>query len=409
MSDPLQQIQQLQFTNRSAAEALLLDFFQHTLGLDAVAVELRPLAVSLNSFNGFLTQADGKRLFFKTHTEQDTVITEYYNAAMLAEAGYPVIQPIYRSSKAGRQLLIYEVIGDPSVFDVAWLIENGQSNTLKALTTAQHDADDRLWQIYQRTLNWQSAEDHARAPIHQLFYHRLTGGRLDRFYGAGQSVLLPTGHEAMTAVRAAHWTINGRDFDETLDDLIARARMLLAPDQAGPAVIGHGDAHNGNVFFVSSDRLVYFDPAFAGRHHPLLDLVKPLFHNVFAMWMYFPAEMRDRLNVHAEKNGGRWSITYDNQLHPIREMFLRSKALRVLLPLLRSLSKHGWLSDEWRSTLKAALFCCPLLTMNLTDSARFSPETSAVGLAMSIEMGAESPSGNRTPIDRLLDEVEAAL
>jgi hypothetical protein len=409
MSNPLQQIQQLQFTDRGAAEAILLEFFQHTLALDAAVVELRPLAVSLNSFNGFLTQADGKRLFFKTHTEQDTVIAEYYNAAMLAEAGYPVIQPIYSSTQTGRQLLIYDVINDPSVFDVAWAIENGQSDALEALTTAQHDADDRLWQIYQQTLTWQSAENHTRAPIHQLFYHRLTGGRLDRFYGAGQSVLLPTGREGMAVVRAARWTINGRDFAETLDDLIARATLLLAPDQAGPAVIGHGDAHNGNVFFVGSDRLVYFDPAFAGRHHPLLDLVKPLFHNVFAMWMYFPAEMRDRLNVHAEKNGGRWSITYDDPLHPIREMFLRSKALRVLLPTLRLLRERDWLADEWRPMLKAALFCCPFLTMNLTDSARFLPDISAVGLAMSIEMGAESPSGNRTPIDCLLDEVEAAI
>ncbi len=58
------------------------------------AVELRPLAVSLNSFNGFMTVRDGaagsRRYFFKTHIESDGVIDEYYHAALLAEAGYPV-------------------------------------------------------------------------------------------------------------------------------------------------------------------------------------------------------------------------------------------------------------------------------------------------------------------------------
>jgi hypothetical protein len=132
--DLLQQIQTLQFLDKAQAEALVLDFVRHTFPLDVASVELRPLAVSLNSFNGFLTLRDNKRLFFKTHTEADTVIGEYYRAGMLAEAGYPVIQPLYSSTQIGQQLLIYEVINAPSVFDVSWRIETGDSSLLSALT-----------------------------------------------------------------------------------------------------------------------------------------------------------------------------------------------------------------------------------------------------------------------------------
>ena len=125
--DTLQQIQALQFSDREAAEALLLDFLRANYPFDVVAVELRPLAVSLNSFNGFMTVRDGaagsRRYFFKTHIESDGVIDEYYHAALLAEAGYPVLQPIYSASESGKQLLVYEVIRDPSVFDLAWQIE----------------------------------------------------------------------------------------------------------------------------------------------------------------------------------------------------------------------------------------------------------------------------------------------
>jgi len=59
-------------------------------------VELRPLAVSLNSFNGFLTLRDGSKLFYKTHVEPGSVIDEYYNTTLLAEAGYPIIKPRLR-------------------------------------------------------------------------------------------------------------------------------------------------------------------------------------------------------------------------------------------------------------------------------------------------------------------------
>lgn len=418
MDDVLGHIQQLQFSDRAGAETLLLAFVREALGLEAVAVELRPLAVSLNSFNGFMTLADGQRLFFKTHTEPDNVIGEYYHAAALAQAGYPVLQPVYSSTEAGRQLLVYPVIDDPSVFDVAWIIEQGAGATLPVLTLAQQQTDDRLFEIYQATLSRQSASDAAAAAVHQLFYHRLTGGRLARFYGvpedgsdAGIAVVLPGGSVSMRDTRRVCWTINGQEYAQTLDDCIEQATLLLNPAQAGPSVIGHGDAHNGNVFFQQRDgtaSLMYFDPAFAGRHDPLLDLAKPLFHNVFAMWMYFPQVKRDQTRVLLRREGSRWQVEYDYALHPVREMFFESKVQRVLLPTLRLLKRHGWLRSDWRAMLKAALFCCPFLTMNLADAKKFPPEVSLLGLAMSVEMGLES-GGQKSLLDRALDTVEQAL
>jgi hypothetical protein len=405
--DILQRIQALQFTDKPAAEALLLDFLRANYPFDAVGVELRPLAVSLNSFNGFMTLADDKRLFFKTHIESDGVIDEYYHASLLAEAGYPVLQPIYTSNEAGRQLLVYEVITDPSVFDLAWAIETGTSDALEALTVAQNQSDDLLLQLYLNSLEWQSAEDAAAAPVHQLFYHRLTGGRLARFYH-GTQIVLPGMKVPMETVLGARWIINGQEYDATLAQLVEQAIARLQPAQPGASIIGHGDAHNGNVFYRGADALMYFDPAFAGRHHPLLDLTKPLFHNVFAMWMYFPREKAARLEISRSQKGGMWEVTHNYALHPVREMFLRSKVECTLIPSLQALKERGWLPDGWRAFLKASLFCCPFLTMNLTDSAKFPPEISLLGLTMAVEMGGES-RGVRSLIDRTLDEVEAAL
>ena len=182
------------------------------------------------------------------------------------------------------------------------------------------------------------------------------------------------------------------------------------PNQAGPAIIGHGNAHNGNVFLQSnpSPNLVYFDPAFAGSHHPLLDLVKPLFHNVFAMWMYFPHEMHNRLNICSYREGNRWFITYKSSLLPARVLFFRSKIKKVLLPILRELSHRNWLRIDWRAFLKAALALCPLLTMNLADYKRFPPQITLLGIAMTMEMGAESQN-TRSIIDQALDNVEVWL
>ncbi|MEM9950914.1 MAG: hypothetical protein AAF846_04900 [Chloroflexota bacterium] len=411
MSDILQQIRDRQFTDKSGAEALLLDFIRDNFPLDVVSLELTPLAVSLNSFNGFMTLADGNRRFFKTHTETDTVIDEYYNAEMLSNIGYPVIQPIFKSTEPGKQLLVYEVIEDPSVFDVAWHIETIDDSDLDALTVAQNRADDDLLRLYRESFTTQSAEEAQKSPVHQLFYHRLTGGRLDRFYAPENTITLPNGEHTMADVRNWRWQINGQQYDETINDIIKRAIVLLNPAQADVAIIGHGDAHNGNVFFQKHKNppdLLYFDPAFAGIHNPLVDLTKPLFHNVFAMWMYFPQEKRESTSISTELNDGVVKIDYDYYLPAVRHMFLDSKIERTLIPILQDLKMNNQLRPDWRIYLKASLFCCPFLTMNLKDSEKFSPAISLLGLAMSVEMGSESQH-KRSLIDSVLDEVAEAI
>jgi hypothetical protein len=360
---------------------------------------------------------DGRRLFFKTHTEQDTVIDEYYNADLLYHAGYPIIRPVFGSTETGKQLLIYELVEDQSVFDVAWAIETGSMPWDNNLERCQFEADKALYDIYRRTLGRLDASQAASAPIHQLFYHRLTGGRLERFYGtiggSAESLVfdLP-GHQTTSQdVLTARWTINDQAYDSNLSDLIASATKLLDPNREMVAVIGHGDAHNGNVFFQHTSKgsnLVYFDPAFAGCHHPLLDLAKPIFHNVFAMWMYFPSQIKASTPIDLQMRSDRWIVRYSYALHPIRRMFLSSKIDQVLIPLLKYLKSEGVLEDTWREYLKAGLFCCPFLTMNLADTSRFPPEITLLGLSMAVEMGAES-FGQRSLIDRVLDNVEQKL
>ena len=410
----LQRIQHLQFSDRPTAETLMRQLVQEVYASDVQTVELRPSPVSLNSIHGFLNHADGRRYFFKTHTETDTLIGEYYRAQLIADAGFPVIQPIFQSGEVGKQLLVYESIADPSVFEVAWEIETepAQSHSRwKPLLQAQAREDAALFQRQLQSLQWQDAAAAAKAPIHQLFHHRLTGGRYQRFYADHTELNLVMDSETVTMpyaeLRELHWQINGQEYAETLTDIVSRCCRILQPAQPGPAIIGHGDAHNGNVFLQSAPmpQLSYFDPAFAGWHHPLLDLAKPLFHNAFAMWMYFPREMSEHLQLRSQRKNRRWHIRYQNALPAVRKMFLESKIKRVLVPILCELARRNWLRDDWRAYLKAALACCPLLTLNLADPTRFPPDIALLGLAMTVEMGAESHS-QRSTIDRLLDEVE---
>lgn len=392
MSDKeLQQIQDLQFADLEAANALLKKFIIANLDFQVETVQIRPLAVSLNSLNGYITTADGTKYFFKTHVEPQSIINEYYNSTILAEAGYPVIQPIHSSTEWGKQLLIYEFFETPSMFNVIRDLEMGRRTDADRVISIQQEADEQLWDIYRQTLQPLQKVEHARSPIHQLFSHRLTGGRFANFY-QGKDILLPGGKINYNSLASLQWNINGIQYQDTLEELVQQAIALLEPSRSdGAAIVGHGDAHNGNLFIdVEGGSMVYFDPAFAGRHSPLLDLAKPLFHNVFAIWMYYPREVAERMSIRWEIKDDTMMVEHDFVPSPVRVALLRSKLEQVLKPLLKELSSRCMLEENWRSYLKLALFCCPFLTMNLSDVKKFPPEITLLGLAMSVEMGSTS-------------------
>lgn len=401
MSDKeLQQIQDLQFADLEAANALLKEFIIANLDFQVETVQIRPLAVSLNSLNGYITTADGNKYFFKTHVEPQSIINEYYNSTILAEAGYPVIQPIHSSTEWGKQLLIYEFFETPSMFNVVRDLEMDRRTDADRVISIQEQADAQLWDIYLQTLQPLEKAAHARSPIHQLFYHRLTGGRFANFY-QGTDLFLPGGKINYNSLASQRWSINGIQYQDTLGQLVQQAIALLEPSRGdGAAIVGHGDAHNGNLFIdVERGSMVYFDPAFAGRHSPLLDLVKPLFHNVFAIWMYYPREIAEMMSIRWEIKDDTMMVEHDFVPSPVRVALLRSKLERVLKPLLGELQSRGMLESNWREYLKLALFCCPFLTMNLSDVKKFPPEITLLGLAMSVEMGSSSSGSRKSLLD----------
>ena len=409
--DDLATIQRLQFTQLKLAELLLQRWFARHMDLSVERVTLMPKAVSLNSFNG-VYRANGEEYFFKTHVEDKGILEEYYHAEMLFNAGYNVVKPLRTLREKGQQMVIYPVIHDPVMFDLMRAVETGDTTlaNIDLLVAAEKRECERLLTIYEATLELSSAEEHARAPIHQLFWHRLAGERLTSFYagkrfplpenaygqnggsdrgcrdGAGPRPL-PYGFEDLLGYR---WVINGVKVDTwkaTLGELLEEARVVLQPSREMYTVIGHGDAHFGNVFLEDQRYYKYFDPAFAGRHSPLLDIVKPFFHNVLAMWMYFPDEVARELQITVDISGDTVFVKHNYVVPPIRQAIWETKVEYLLRPLLALLRERGALPPDWFDVWRLAMLCCPLLTVNLLDAGRRPASVCWLGLTQVMQMG----------------------
>jgi phosphoglycolate phosphatase-like HAD superfamily hydrolase len=424
--DSLATIQRLQFSEREKAERLLQHWFLRHMNLATESVTLTPKAVSLNSFNGFYRSA-GEEYFFKTHVEGQGVLAEYYHAELLHQAGYNIVRPLRTLHEEGQQMVVYPLVRWPVMFDLMRAVETGNAGdmTLEALALAEQRECERLLEIYRSTFAFSTEEEHARAPIHQLFWHRLAGGRFKSFY-AGKHIRFPAEAKSRESsfpfddLLSYRWIINGIPYERTLGELVEWAKEALHPARAATTVIGHGDAHFGNVFLQQAPqgereeqgdrkgrpyisrpghpgapptdtglRYLYFDPAFAGRHTPLLDVIKPLFHNIFATWMYFPHDAARELHLSVTIRDATLIIEHDYTLTPARQALLQTKIEHLLIPLVAELSSHDALPCDWLEIMRLALMCCPLLTINLLDEERLPLSIGWLGLSQAVQMGNE--------------------
>ena len=459
--DGLATIQHMQFSEQVKAERLLQRWFARHMNLMAESVTLTPKAVSLNSFNG-IYRSNGKEYFFKTHIEEQGILEEYYHAEQLHQAGYNIVRPLRTIHQDRQQMVIYPVVRWPVMFDLTRAVEvgNAEEGTFELLVSAEKQECGRLLDIYESTFARSTAEEHALAPIHQLFWHRLTGGRFKSFY-EGKLVPFPPnwecrGHSPLPGFGARasggcnsglpktstllsrllagvqraqpfagvrgvpenlyssfsppqaasqrsrkkretaipfnellkyRWVINEVTQQKTLGELVERAKVVLNPTRDALTVIGHGDAHFGNVFLENQNRFLYFDPAFAGQHSPLLDVIKPLFHNVFATWMYFPSDIAQDLQLTVSIRDMTITVEHNYTLTPVRQAILRTKVEHLLRPLIAKLRARDALPADWEEIIQLALMCCPLLTINLLDGERMPPSITWLGLLLAVQTG----------------------
>ena len=394
---------------------------------------------SLNSVNGTAVDAEGRRLFFKFHTEEGEAETvgEYYKAHVLAEAGLPIDLPIKASSTPGRQFEIYAFRNDAKLADVCLGIEMarlgvrpaGSDPTAPApfsaeeIFAAQADLDDLTLKAALASLAPPTAAS-ADEALHQLFHHRLVtpgknglGGRYAQFY-AGRQVPVADREIPWEAFADLKWTINGVSYRRSLRELFERSYHLLEPRRlaALPVVVSHGDAHNANVWIRREEsgrpQLVLFDPAFAGSAIPaLLGEVKATFHNILAhpLWLYTPDLADKAYRVSAQVEGGRIAVTHDWEPGELRTAFLALKRDRYWLPLLSRLAEMQALPENWEAIVRSALFCCPTLVMSQLAGGARSPATGLLGLAVSIMCGSGPEEGGSDVVSGMFAELRSAL
>ncbi|MEP0396200.1 MAG: hypothetical protein ABJQ72_15240 [Nitratireductor sp.] len=369
---------------------------------------------SLNSLNGFF-RSGTEDFFFKFHQEEgeEEMTGEYYRADILSGAGLPVDQPVHMSTLPGEQLLVYRRRSDPRFSDILFeLDQKPDAAAIERARQAETELNDQILKVARATLSPITPEEAAAEPIHRLFFERLIdlpgghypGGRLARFY-VGKRFDFPNGVSLYWEdIADATIRVNGVTYAGTLRQAFDAAHRRYTPTNTASAggIVAHGDAHNANVWYMRSketDRLAFFDPAFAGNKVPaLLAEVKSTFHNIFAhpFWLYNPEMAAERYQAEVRLEDGVASFETDWRPSPARLALLEAKATSFWAPWLRHLRDENLLPGDWEEIIRTGLFLSPTLVMNLNageGADRHNPVSSAIGLSVALSAASRPIDG----------------
>ena len=95
-----------------------------------------------------------------------------------------------------------------------------------------------------------------------------------------------------------------------------------------------------------------------------------------------------------------WSI---EKLSPLRLQILDIYKREVWKPLIQELADRKLLPPYWKDYIRAALFCCPFLVMDLIDGSKYSPAQTVLALSKCVELG--SKTGEDTVVERFLKDI----
>ncbi|KAK2763740.1 hypothetical protein FQN54_009356 [Arachnomyces sp. PD_36] len=385
---------------------------------------VRPSLYSHFSINSQCQQAN-IRMLAKGHVPHNQWHNVFVKTAASCAAeveALPCVQAYFPSNAVQEviainrqtQQLFYSFFNGKTILDIRleyFLMKKGGESSLRSLggdlkferwllgVEAQRaqgvmNAYDSSWMLPKKDCPKRQEDMNLPRGIHRFFYHRLHGNRrIDEFYNNGDVEFLrtPSGSRLpLSSFLSLPITINGVSYG-SLQSNLNRAETYLHPQaphfQLLPTAFGLGDGHGGNVMANVPNRqrgaatLRYIDYEVAGFHSPYIDMAKPMYNDNFFAALYADLLADDITDTCS--NGTSWKvdwevseshidISYGFKVGFLDKGLAVTKLEYALRPMLEYVGGLGLASEQVQDAERAlgyALFCCAVLTRNLSSRA----------------------------------------
>lgn len=143
-----------------------------------------------------------------------------------------------------------------------------------------------------------SYQEYINTRANQLFYHRLTGNKYNKFYGPGRSNISSLFDRVIS--------VNGNKLPLTINQIISNIKEKYNTTKTKKvlAIKGHGDAHHGNI--IINDKIWFIDNEYSDHITPFMELAKPYYNDLIGvLFFHDPVTLNKffKITKYVEKDG----------------------------------------------------------------------------------------------------------
>ncbi|KAI1811217.1 hypothetical protein GGS20DRAFT_563964, partial [Poronia punctata] len=299
-------------------------------------------------------------------------VDEELKGALLAAKYFPrTIIPLLSASKA----LLYPYLEGPTQSEgrLSFIDNNREDERkLRSLLHMELIKTADTLAAYRRTLPL-SEKDDIPPSIHVYFHENLKDDKMMRDY-YGQGIKIGDHHFSFEKLLYVRWKINGKYYPP-LREALDKATAILSPTSpsmtACPTIFGLGSAHGNKIMATPPNDLTYLSYEVAGFHPVMLDMAKPMYHDVFFHTQFRGSLVRAEPDLVYKYNEKKHKITVTYKPCPdkLSRVIMAIKQKYLLQPLSRELqaTKGVDLRDHVQ-LLTAALFACAIVSEDLVGN-----------------------------------------
>lgn len=129
-----------------------------------------------------------------------------------------------------------------------------------------------------------STKNYLSSKTNSLFYKRINGERFDLFYKDSPNNISKYFDKKII--------LNGTPFEQSINDIFTQIKKKyksLNKDKSLPGILGHGDAHHGNI--IVNGKIYFIDNEYAGYMPAFMELAKPYYNDLLGTLLFHYNDM----------------------------------------------------------------------------------------------------------------------
>lgn len=261
---------------------------ENALNVEIIGVERAAKAYGSNANSFFIKAISDNGIqttYFLKFGRENSIDNELEgNTFIQGIINTPKIVLFSKKKFFGYEWILYEYIHGNLMSEAFLMVEDRKK--LNDFFKIEKQKESHLKKLHSKDTIMMTYTDYIKSKSNKLFRERFLGKRYKEFY--------KTGSNNISSLFDRNLIINGNSLNLTVNQILdnIRKKYKIGGSKKAKAVMGHGDAHHGNI--IINNGIWFIDNEYAGYMTPFMELAKPYYNDFLGTLFFHHSEMLNK-------------------------------------------------------------------------------------------------------------------